>query len=722
MRRRPTWLRSLRGGLRLSVVLLIGLPLFLAGAGFTAGWLLLYGDLPVLVPKPNATVQAIPSTVHLANGEKIGEFRQFDISKPIQRDDVPEILKDAVVAAEDRNFWEHEGVDPLGIARAALTNYTEGDTVQGGSTITQQYIKAAYLSPERSVERKLNEAILAARLERELDKEEILWRYLDSTYFGGGAYGVGAAAETYFRKNVADLTASEAATLAAVIPAPSRYGPREDPNEAEKRRKEVLAAMLEEEMITKAEFDEAKAQVLWPSVFGDAPGPATVFYPPPPKGAFKYPYFVDYVERYLIDKYGPDLVYRGGLKIEISMDPVVQAYADEVVSKELSTIKPEIEMSLVSVEPATGLVKALVGGRDWNASQVNLAVGGDLGGSQGFQPGSSFKTFTLVTALEQGYTADTVYPAPGILNLGGGATVRGGTGGAITLRQATAGSVNTVFAQLAIDVGPNNVAEMANRLGVTSLNNEPYTPERQFSYTITLGSETVSPLDMAAGYAVIANHGVRAPATPILRLTGPDGTIIEDNSQPHGDRVINAAVADWTTDMLTGVINGGTGKTAKIGRPAAGKTGSAQRNTAAWFVGYTPQLSTSVWIGYRDKPTPLRGINGFGAVFGGTIPARVWSNFMKKAHADLPVIEFTPPGFLPGPSGDVKVEERGKQQPGVLPTDCGGPCDRTPVLTTPPPPPPPEEVEEEEDDPEASTTTTSEPVLDDVNDTPDFED
>ena len=334
MQRRPTWRRSMRGGLRLSVVLLLGLPLFLAAAGFTAGWLLLYGDLPGLVPKPNATVQAMPSEVFLANGEKIGEFRQFDISKPIQREDVPEILKDAVVAAEDRNFWEHEGVDPLGIARAALTNYTEGDTVQGGSTITQQYIKAAYLSPEKSVERKLNEAILAARLERELDKEEILWRYLDSTYFGGGAYGVGAAAETYSRKTVADLTVPGAATLGAVIPAPSRYGPRDDPNEAEKRRKEVLQAMLEEEMITKAEFDEAKAQVLWPSVFGAGPGPATWFYPPPLKGAFKYPYFVDYVLRYLVDKYVPDFVRAGAATVGVQAEACIHLHRTVAQIKE----------------------------------------------------------------------------------------------------------------------------------------------------------------------------------------------------------------------------------------------------------------------------------------------------------------------------------------------------------------------------------------------------
>lgn len=728
MERRPTWMRSARTGLRVSVVMLVCLPLFAVAAGATATWMLLYGDLPVLVPKPNPQIVAQPSQVYDTQGNLIGVFRQFDISKPISREDVPQILKEAVVAAEDRNFWDHEGVDPLGVVRAAIENVEEGETVQGGSTITQQYIKKTYLSSERTVERKLNEAILAARLEQELSKEEILWRYLDGTYFGGGAYGVGAAAETYFRKSVRDLTASESATLAAVIPAPSRYGPRENPAVTEERRKNILRIMFEEGYLDEAEYTEAKEQVLWPSIFGPPPGPATVFEPPPDKGAFAHPYFVDYVERYLVDKYGPDLVYRGGLDIRTTIDPALQAMAEESVRAETDTMNPDIDMSMVSVEPSTGQVKALVGGRDWNVSQVNLALNGDLGGSAGFQPGSSFKTFTLVTALEQGYSPDTIYPAPGVWRIPGctgtKCSVRGGTGGSITLRQATAGSVNTVYAQLAFDVGPNNIAEVANRLGIETLGTEPYNPERDFNFTITLGSYEVSPLDMAAAYAVLANHGVRAPATPILKLTQPDGTVLEDNTQPHGERVLHPAVADWTTELLTGVVNGGTGERAAIGRPVAGKTGSAQENKAAWFVGYTPQLATSVWIGYPKKPTPLRRVNGFGLVYGGTIPARTFARFMKRYHEGLPVENFPQPGFLPAPSGDVRMEPDDRMGIGELARDCGGPCDRTPVLTSPPSTtttlPPEGEGEGTEAPPESSTTTTTLDFGED--DTADFDD
>ncbi|MEZ5141584.1 MAG: transglycosylase domain-containing protein [Acidimicrobiales bacterium] len=680
MRRRPAWRRFTRWSFRVAVILIVGIPVLAATTGLSGGWLLLFGDLPGTVPEEKPPVQAIPSKVYDAAGNEIGEFREFDLSVPMTPADVPQVLKDAVVAAEDQNFYDHKGMDPQGLARAAVANYAENDVVQGGSTITQQYVRNKYLSTERTVERKLNEIILATRVERDLEdklgskqaaKEEILFQYLNTTYFGGGAYGAQAAAQTYFRKDVRDLTVSEAALLAAVIPAPSRYGPRENPATAESRRKDVLAEMLRQGKITQAQYDEAVAQVLWYSGFGLPDRPATIFFPPPENAIGRYPYFIDYVRQYLIERYGPERVFRGGLRIETTIDPRLQDLAEQAVANGLAGTSAPLEMSLVSVEPATGFVRAFVGGRDFTASQVNLG----LGGITGMQPGSAFKVFTLAKALEDGYGPDTVYDAPGSIEIGG-YRFKGGAGGAIDLRSATANSVNTYFVQLIRDVGPNRVAELAHRLGVSRIN-----PDKQYGLSLTLGAYEVSPLDMAAGYATIANHGVKADATPVVKVIAPDATVVEDNSGPRGTRVLNAAVADWTTELLTGVIDGGTGKRAAIGRPAAGKTGTAENYTAAWFSGFTPQLATAVWMGYSDTPKPLLGIGGFGQVMGGTIPARTWAQFMGPAMEPLPVVPFAEPGILPSPTSGIRKASRE-----ALPTitrDCGGPCVELPVLTTP---------------------------------------
>jgi penicillin-binding protein 1A len=616
-----------------------------------------------------------------ANGTLIGEFRQFDLTVPIQPTDVPDVVKDAVVAAEDRNFWEHDGLDAEGLTRAALANYEEGEVVQGGSTITQQYVKSRFLSGERSLERKLTEAILATRIEREMTKDEILFGYLDTTYFGAGAYGIGAPSESYFRKSVRDLTISEAALLAAVIPAPSRFEPLAQPFVAEARRVEVLEAMHEEGYITRDELETAKTETLWFAGLGVPDRPATVYHPPPRADAGSYPYFQDYVRTYLTEKYGEDLVFRGGLRIETTIDPNLQALADAAVANELEGTAPPLEMSLVSMDPSTGHVKALVGGRDWNASQVNLALGGTLG----MQPGSAFKTFTLAAALERGYGPDTVYPAPGAWSPPGCSTTglknySGGGYGSLSLDAATRSSVNTVFLQLIYDIGPPNVAELANRVGLERIKPEDYGP---CNVSLTLGAGEVSPLEMAAGYSVFANHGVKAPATPVLRVTDAQGNVIEDNSAPQGEQVVNASVADWVTQIERGVITSGTGRRANFGRPASGKTGTADDYRAAWFVGYTPQLATAVWIGHSDIPRSLRGINGFSTVTGGSIPARVWKAFMEPAHEGLPVLDFPPPGPLPAPNGDLVIRPSPRRAPIELPRECGGVCAPDPEVTSP---------------------------------------
>jgi len=706
------------------MAVVICVPMFVVTAGGAGAYVLLFGGLPGTVPEENPPVQAIPSRVFDAAGNQIAEFRQFDLTVPMLKEQIPQVLKDAVIASEDQNFYEHKGMDPEGLARAFVSNQ-QGNSVQGGSTITQQYVRRKYLTSEKSTERKFNEIILATRLERDLideyngdirkAKEEILFRYLDGTYFGGGAYGAGAAAQTYFRKSVADLTLSEAALLAGIIPSPWNYGPREQPNKANARRLDTLRLMLEQGRINQAQHDEAAAQHLWYSDFGFPPRPATRFWPLPDTAAAQFPYFVDYVRQYLLERYGPDAIYRQGLRIETTIDPKLQQAAEEERDRGLSGSAWPIEMSLVSVEPSTGYVKAFVGGSDFARSQVNLA----LGGTYGMQPGSAFKTFTVAKAFEDGYGPDTVYDAPATITLGG-FRFKGGAGGSINLAQATAGSTNTYFVQLVRDLKPNRVAELAYRLGVTRIN-----PNADFGLALTLGAYEVSPLDMAASNAVIANHGVKADATPVTKVVKNDGQTLEDNTGPRGVRVLSAPVADWTTKMLAGVTQGdGTGRRAALadGRPVVGKTGSAENYTAAWFVGYTPQLATAIWVGDMNRSTrSLYSFGGFGGpIMGGTVPAVTFSRFMTRAMEGLPVVDFAIPGVLPAPTTGLRKAPR-EYVPEIV-KDCGGSCVDLPVLTTPPPPPRDEDGDGEPDptttqstappttlDPLEATTTTTRP-------------
>ncbi|MGZ4693955.1 MAG: transglycosylase domain-containing protein [Acidimicrobiales bacterium] len=719
-RRRPVPRRALRSTMRVVVILVLGIPLLVGTAAASGFGALLFGSLPGTVPPENPTIVSEPSYVYDANGQQIATFREFDLSIPMTKEDIPQVLKDAVVAAEDRKFWTHKGIDPEGLVRAAITNYREGSTVQGGSTITQQYVKNTYLNNERSVERKLNEAVLATRLERDLTdqlgsqraaKEEILYRYLNTVYFGDGAYGAAAAAQSYFRKDVKDLNASEAAALVAIIPSPTRFAPRENLFVAEERRLEVLGEMRDQGMISDSEYDDAKAHFLWPTALGDPGKPTTAIWPPPDNGASQYPYFVDYVRRYLLAEFdaqgknGEDLLYRGGLRIQTTIDPHLQDLANAAVADAYARAVKDpdhpLGMSLVTVDPSNGFVKAMVGGQDFGASQVNLALG-TFGGGSGVQAGSSMKPYTMATALEQGITPDTPLPATGAWKVPGCPVTRTqdcviNGEAASTMGPAIAESSNTYFAQLAYDVGPTNVAKMANRLGVTGLDPN----KKDYGVGVTLGVYSVSPLDMAVGYSTFENHGVKNDPTPVVKVTDSKGTILEDNTARQGTRVLNAAIADTVTDLLRGpVTNGTASKTlADFGRPAAGKTGTTDNNADVWFVGYTPQLTTAVWIGHTDGIHTLRGF-GTGPVFGGTVPAQIWKAFMKPALDGLPVLDFPVPGPLPPPGtgvGDAAIapDVRRPNERAVpdLPTDCGGPCILTTPLTSPP----------------APTTTTSPP-------------
>jgi penicillin-binding protein 1A len=644
-------------------VLVVGLlAVFLLASPFS-------GSLPAERPSIDSQI----TRVYDRNGVEITNFRRFDTSLPVARGDIPPVLVDAVVAAEDQRFFSHKGVDSRGIIRAFTADLKGGGYVEGASTITQQYVRMAYVGDERTMGRKLREAVLAGRVEKELSKDEILYRYLSRAYFGSGAYGVGAAADTYFHKSVKDLDLSESAMLAGLLTAPSLHDPRTSPGEAEYQRLRVLDKMGAQHRISSSQLAEARLQRV--TIAGNLPlggGPATIVQPVRTVQT-KYPWFSDYVRSYLIARYGDDKVYSGGLRVQTSLDPDLQAKAEAAVAEALKGTSAPLEMALASVDPRTGQVEALVGGRDFAKSQVNLALGkcparqepqpGDGpicigGGGSGRQPGSSFKPFTLAEALEQGMSVDKTYRGPSTYTYphcsGVGCTVHNaesGGYGSLSLRNATAYSVNTVYAQLIQDVGVKKVAGLANRMGLTMINpdgmqasGEPYGP------SLTLGAAEVSPLDMAAAYGVFANRGMQLAATPIVKVTDATGKVLEDTKARTGKRVLSENVADQVNDVLKDVIGHGTGTAADIGRPdgTAGKTGTAENYSNAWFVGYTPQLSTAVWMGYSDSQRPLVDIKGVSRVFGGTIPAKAWHDYMAAALDKVPPAAFTPP-FKPAP-------------------------------------------------------------------------
>jgi len=630
--------------------------------------------LPDDLPDPKPPEGSQISRVFDGDGNQIGVFREFELNTPVEMEDIPEHLKQAVIAVEDRNFYSHDGIDLRAIARALVADLRGRRIEQGGSTITQQYVKNAYVGNERTFGRKAREAILASQLDNKADKEQILFNYLQSIYLGEGAYGVGAAAETYFRKPVSELTLSESALLAGLIPAPSRFEPRANPGAAEARRKFVLDQMMDQGYITRGQHEAAKRERIFAGGQFEPQRPATVVYPTQ-AAVSRYPYFVDYLRRYLERTLGKDMVYRGGLEIRTTLDPTLQAAADAAVTESLAGTSPPLEMALVSVEPSTGFVRTLVGGRDFDApqGQVNLALGkcnyppsrvprDDVdvtascwdpdyvaveGGGSGRQPGSSWKPFVLAAAFADGILDTKVYSAPGqyrIPNCRGDQCVvenfEGGGGGRVTLREATAKSYNTVYAQVIQEVGAPAVGEMARKLGISSA--WVADPEVH-GVSYALGVQEVSPLDMASAFGVFATGGLRLEPTPVEWIKRPDGKFVVDNRERKPRRVLASIIADNVTDVLRGVITGGTGTRADIGRPAAGKTGTSQEFGNAWFIGFTPQLSTSVWIGDKTGNVPLLNIKGVDRVTGGSIPAATWNAFMTEALKDVPPDDFRSP-------------------------------------------------------------------------------
>ncbi len=571
------------------------------------------------------------SKIIAADGTVITELHGEQNRENVTLDLICPDLQNAVIAIEDERFYQHGGVDWEAIIRAFWTNVVQGRVVQGASTITQQYVKNTLTGKERTYWRKVEEASLANQLERRYSKDKILEMYLNDVYFGQGCYGVKTASQTFFGKQPSELSLEEAALLAAVIRIPNYYSPYLNIKAAKERRNVVLVKMEELGFITASQATEAKGkEVAVQPIPEEASSPLA-------------PYFVEYVKKYLYNvfaadpqmraKFGDlspdDIIFRGGLRVYTTLDPSLQKYAEDAIASTLD--RPgDPGAALCAVDPRTGEIKAMVGGRDYSQLQYNIAAQG------GRQPGSSFKAFVLTAAISNGISPYKTYDSsPTTLEFPDGTkwkvgNAEGSSYGTINVYTATVRSVNVVYARVIRDVGPQRVAQMAQAMGIRSTI-PPYP-------SIALGTSEVNPLEMASAFGTLANNGTYNEPICITKVTDAAGNIVFDKT-PKGKRVVREDVAAVVNSILQDAVRYGTGRAARIDRPQAGKTGTTDDYADAWFCGYTPDLSTAVWVGYTEGRIPMRGVHGI-TVYGGTFPAQIWRKFMKLALADVPPSEF----------------------------------------------------------------------------------
>jgi membrane peptidoglycan carboxypeptidase len=621
------------------------------------------------------------SRVYAASGEVLAELHDGRNSEPIPYDQVPEVVVNAVLAAEDASFFEHDGVDFSAIAAAAIDNIIY-DTTRGGSTITQQVVKNAFVGSELTIRRKVNEAFVAAEVERRFPKERILEFYMNSVYFGSGAYGVKTASEEFFAKPLDELQIHEAAALAVLVRNPSLYNPRIRPEITLERRNEVITQMQEEGWITPAQTDYATSQ------------PLDVVDTPPLRGEADH--VVAEVRRQLLNS--PEFAFLGdtneerkkaifgcpaddvacegggGLQIYTTIDLRLQNEANRVLRSwlplppyeenfqscgqvfpdfaenqdyyatyaETHSCKPTGAIAMV--DNATGAVKVMASGLDFEFSQFDLAIQGRR------NPGSAFKAIGLAAALEQGITMGHRYAgtspleieceficSPNGTNIWTVANASGSSTGVISVEEATYRSVNTVYAQISRDTGPENIVDMARRMGITESSLDPV-------LSIVLGSSAVSPLEMASAFSNFATNGLHADDFIVARIVNHEGEVVYEK-EPEVDQVADPAVFAAARRALVKVpTESGTAARANIGRPQGGKTGTHQSYLDAWYVGFTPEYSTAVWVGYEAEQIPLEDvtINGqtYSRVFGGSVPAPIWAEFMTIVMEGLPEAQF----------------------------------------------------------------------------------
>lgn len=628
--------RSIRVMAALVLVIIAGL---MFGYIFAA-----YQSLPEV---GNNMRPAVSSQVFDSQGKLITTLHSDQNRLPIDINKVPKNLQNAFIAAEDNRFYDHIGVDPIGILRAVVTNLTNRGIAQGGSTITQQLAKNAFLSQDQTLKRKIQEAILALELERKYSKKEILEMYMNQIYFGRGAYGIQTAAHTYFGKDVGDLTLAECAMIAGLPKSPNYYS--SSVNEATARKNVVVGQMEKYGYITPSQAEEAKKSSL------DIKQKSTS------NTTDETAYFIDYVTQEIAQKYGDDALYKDGLKIYTTLDTdkqhaAVQAmrHLPETHTDDQGLTQPQ--GAIISIDPKTGHILAMVGGRGQDSfNRASMAVR---------QPGSAFKPFVYMTAMEHDMTPDTIMEDKKV-EYGGWSPHNADNSyqGRMPLWKALALSVNTVAVQLADKVGPSNVIANAKKLGITTLV-EDGSPNDDNLASAALGGLTkgVTPLEMAAAYGAFANKGVYIKPTAIVKILDRNGNVLEDNSSDvQKTQVMSEKTAYEMTSMLEGVIARGTGTAASIGRPAAGKTGTTDDNHDAWFIGYTPDIVTAVWIGDDT------GSQSLGEIYGGTVPAQIWHDYMASAVSGTSADDFDVPAgmgkaYYEEPKEEVKSDKKNDKE------------------------------------------------------------
>lgn len=558
-----------------------------------------------------------PSVLYDAHGQEICSlYRQKGIQ--VGLNEISDYLEKATIAAEDRNFYRHHGVDIWGVLRAFYINLRHGRVIAGGSTITQQTAKTLFLTNERTIIRKIKELYYTFLLESRYSKNEILELYLNSIYYGEGATGIEAAARTYFDKSAANLDLAESALLAGIPQRPSYYDPYKYPQHAKKRQEIVLDLMVKNGYISEKEARAARKEKLVYRRGENTEGPA--------------PYFVQMVVDYLVDKYGAPMVFGGGLRVVTTIDLKMQEAAEKAYNNVMKNQNPDLQAALVAVDTSNGYIRAVIGGRNFKHAPFNRALEGRR------QPGSAFKPFLYSKALELGYTEASMFMCEPVTFSSPGSPDYTPTDygdepyhyRAFTLKEAIMVSDNVVSVRLNQAVGPENTALHAKKFG--------FKGAIRPVLSLALGTSEVTPLEMASAYAVFANGGTYYPPVFISRVSDSRGVVLEEN-RSEGSRVISEENAYLVTDMLKGVLEpGGTASHLKeqVGRPAAGKTGTTQDYRDAWFVGYTPELSCAVWVGYD---TPARSVG----IPGGRIAGPIWAEFTKNALRGVPPRDFKKP-------------------------------------------------------------------------------
>ncbi|HET8527882.1 MAG TPA: transglycosylase domain-containing protein [Gaiellaceae bacterium] len=621
-RRRNPRRRILVSVLVVVVLVVVGV---LAGGVFT-GRALVFGSCSLDQLRPLQLGEN--SFLFASDGSLLGVIPSKRNRQPLALGQISPWLPKATVAIEDRRFWQHGALDYQGIARALYADAQAGRIVQGGSTLTQELVRNLYIgSNERTLSRKIKEACLAEKLAGIWTKKQILAAYLNEVFYGRHAYGAEAGAETFFSTSARRLTIPQAALLAGLPQAPSVYDPVRNPQRALARRDEVLRAMFANGDITRKEYADAVASPL-----GLKSGELY--------SAQRHPNFFGWATDQLIEKFGAQRVEEGGLRVRTTLDPRMQTWARQAVRSVLRE-KTDPAAAVVSIDPRTGAVKAMVTYiPDGRQLKFNLATQATR------QAGSAFKPFVLATAVNQGISVYTSFNGPPSLTIEDPKCSTNGvpwdvhnyadeTAGYMNLLDATAHSVNTIYAQLSDIVGPENVVTVAHRMGIRSA--------LKPVCSITLGTNAVNPLEMTNAYATLAARGIHRDPQAFEQVRGPNGGIMGRLKAP-GARSLPQNTADTVTYALQGVVQHGTGVAAGLGaRPVAGKTGTAENSVDAWFCGYVPQLATCVWVGYPKGEIPLSYVEGVAGVTGGTLPAEIWHAYMEQATAKLPILSFPQP-------------------------------------------------------------------------------